>query len=85
VRDDVVHQVRRGLRHAPRTARRAEAAALAAEGKERVVAAFAAAGLGRLHRALWENQRYWFTTWRWGKVLGAMLLIGAVLKLSMPA
>jgi hypothetical protein len=49
------------------------------------VAAFAAAGLGRLHRALWENQRYWFTTWRWGKVLGAMLRIGAVLKLSMPA
>jgi len=42
-------------------------------------------GLGRLHRALWENHRYWFTTWRWGKVLGAMLLIGAVLKLSMPA
>ena len=42
-------------------------------------------GLGRLHRALWVNHRYWFTTWRWGKVLGAMLLIGAVLKLSMPA
>lgn len=42
-------------------------------------------GLGRLQRALWENHRYWFTTWRWGKVLGAMLLIGAVLKLSMPA
>jgi hypothetical protein len=42
-------------------------------------------GLGRLHRALWENHRYWFTTWRWGKVLGAMLLIGAVLKLSMAA
>lgn len=42
-------------------------------------------GLGRLHRALWVNRRYWFTTWRWGKVLGAMLLIGAVLKLSMSA
>ena len=41
-------------------------------------------GLGRLHRALWVNHRYWFTTWRWGKVLAAMLLIGAVLKLSMP-
>jgi hypothetical protein len=35
--------VRRGLRHAPRTARRAEAAALAAEGKKLVVTAFAAA------------------------------------------
>jgi hypothetical protein len=40
-------------------------------------------GLGRLHRALWVNHRYWFTTWRWGRVLGAMLLIGAVMKLSM--
>ena len=31
-------------------------------------------GLGRLHQALWVNHRYWFTTWRWGKVLGAILL-----------
>ena len=42
-------------------------------------------GLGRLHRARWVNHRYWFTTWRWGKVLASMLLIGAVLKLSMSA
>jgi hypothetical protein len=42
-------------------------------------------GLGRLHRALWANHRYWFTTWRWGRVLGAMLLIGAVLKITMTA
>ncbi|WP_293435115.1 hypothetical protein [Piscinibacter sp.] len=42
-------------------------------------------GLGRLHRVLWINHRYWFTTWRWGKVLGAMLLIGAVLKIAMSA
>ena len=41
--------------------------------------------LGRLHRALRVNHRYWFTTWRWGKVLGAMLLIGAVLKVAMMA
>ena len=40
-------------------------------------------GLGRLHRAVWVNQRYWFTTWRWGKVLASMMVIGAVLKLSM--
>lgn len=40
-------------------------------------------GLGRLHRALRVNHRYRFTTRRWGKVLGAMLLIGAVMKLSM--
>ena len=42
-------------------------------------------GLGRLHRALWMNHRYWFTTWRWGKVLGAMLLLGVVLKIAMTA
>lgn len=40
-------------------------------------------GLGRLHRAIWVNQRYWFTTWRWGKVMAGMLLIGAVLKVTM--
>ena len=40
-------------------------------------------GLGRLHRAVSLNHRYWFTTWRWGKVLGAMLFVGAVMKLSM--
>ena len=42
-------------------------------------------GMGRLHRALWVNHRYWFITWRWGKVLASMLLIGAVLRLSMSA
>jgi len=42
-------------------------------------------GLARLHRALWVNHRYWFATWPWGKVLAAMFLIGAVLKLSMAA
>ena len=40
-------------------------------------------GLGRLHRAMWVNQCYWFTTWRWGKAMAAMLLIGAVLKVTM--
>ena len=42
-------------------------------------------GLGRLNRAIWVNHRYWFTTWRWGKVLASMLLIGAVMKLTMSA
>lgn len=40
-------------------------------------------GLLRLHRALWVNHRYWFTTWRWSKVAGTMLVVGVVLKLSM--
>jgi hypothetical protein len=41
-------------------------------------------GLGRLHRALWVNHRYWFTTWRWGRVAAALLVVGAVLKVTVP-
>ena len=48
-----------------------------------VTAVAVLAGLGRLHRALWVNHRYWFTTWRWGRLLAAMWLVGMVLKLSM--
>lgn len=50
-----------------------------------VVALAVLVGLGRLHRALWVNRRYRFTTWRWGRVLASTLMIGAVLKLSMAA
>ena len=39
--------------------------------------------LGRLHRAVWINHRYWFTTWRWGRVVAALMLSGLVLKLSL--
>jgi hypothetical protein len=39
--------------------------------------------LGRLRRALWVNHRYRFTTWRWGRVAAAMLVISAVFKLSL--
>ena len=38
-------------------------------------------GLGRLHRALWVNHRYWFTTWRWGRILAVLLIVGGLLKL----
>ena len=41
--------------------------------------------LGRLHRALWENHRYWFTTWRWGRVAAALVLIGLMMKLMLRA
>jgi hypothetical protein len=47
----------------------------------------AAAGLFallRLHRALWENHRYWFTTWRWGRIVAALMLMGVVMKLTLP-
>jgi hypothetical protein len=55
-----------------------------------IVFPFAAAlallsGAARVRRALWFNHRYWFTTWRWGKVLASMFVIGAVLKLSTSA
>ena len=41
--------------------------------------------LSRLHRALWINHRYRFTTWRWGRIAAVLLLMGVVLKLTMPA
>jgi hypothetical protein len=41
-------------------------------------------GLGRLHRAIAVNHRYWFTTWKWGKVAVALLIVGAVLKIAIP-
>jgi hypothetical protein len=36
--------------------------------------------LDRVHRALWVNHRYRFTTWRWGRVAAALLAMGVVLK-----
>lgn len=41
--------------------------------------------LDRLHRALWVNHRYRFTTWRWGRIVAALVFIGAVMKLMLPA
>ena len=40
-------------------------------------------GLNRLHRAIWLNHRYRFTTWRLGKVVAGLLVMGLVLKLAM--
>ncbi len=40
-------------------------------------------GMGRLHRALWLNHRYWFTTWRWGRIAAAAVLVGLVLKVML--
>ena len=41
--------------------------------------------LVRFHQAVWANHRYRFTTWRWGRIAAALLLIGLVLKLMVPA
>jgi hypothetical protein len=37
-------------------------------------------GLHRLRVALWQNHRYRFTTWRWGRLLLALLLFGLAMK-----
>jgi hypothetical protein len=47
-----------------------------------VVACAVISGLRRLHRALWLNHRYRFTTWRWGRVVMALLLVGLLLKVG---
>ncbi len=36
----------------------------------------------RIHRAVWVNHRYWFTTWRWGRIAVSLFVIGMVLKLA---
>lgn len=33
---------------------------------------------------LLDNHRYRFTTWRWGRIVAALLLMGAVMKLMLP-
>jgi hypothetical protein len=38
--------------------------------------------IGRVHQAVWVNHRYWFTTWRWGRIAAGLLLIGGVLKVA---
>ncbi|WP_291105488.1 hypothetical protein [Hydrogenophaga sp.] len=39
----------------------------------------------RIHRAVWVNHRYWFTTWRWGRIVIALMVIGLVLKFTVSA
>jgi hypothetical protein len=41
------------------------------------------AGMERLHRAVCVNHRYRFTTWRWGRVAAALLLIGLILEFAL--
>ncbi|MEO6744217.1 MAG: hypothetical protein ABIN08_07020 [Caldimonas sp.] len=36
----------------------------------------------RLHDAVLANERYRFTTWRWGRPVAGLVLIGALLKLT---
>jgi hypothetical protein len=48
-----------------------------------VIALAVLSSVGRVHRAAWQNHRYHFTSWRWGRVLGGLILIGLVLKAAM--
>jgi hypothetical protein len=44
------------------------------------VVAMLGASLVRLRRAIWRNRQYWFTTWRWGGVAFALILVGTAVK-----
>lgn len=48
-----------------------------------VIAVCAVSALGRAHRAVADNHRYHFSTWRWGRRLLLVLLFGYALKLAM--
>ena len=37
-------------------------------------------GARRVCTAIWQNQRYRFTTWRWARPLLALLLVGLAIK-----
>lgn len=39
-------------------------------------------GVRRCMSALWHNERYQFTTRRWGLPLGTLIVLGAALKLA---
>ena len=45
-----------------------------------VVAVACLAAAGRLYHAIFGNQRYHFTTWRWGRVALVLFLIGWAVK-----
>ena len=46
-----------------------------------IIACAALFAASRLHQALLRNERYRFTTWRWGKVLVGLVLLGLMMKL----
>lgn len=49
-----------------------------------IVMALAVLGaFGRVHRAVWQNHRYHFTTWRWGQVVIGLLVLGILLKVAL--
>jgi hypothetical protein len=47
-----------------------------------VTAAAVLFAISRLTRAIWQNERYRFTAWRWAGLVASLLLVAAVLKLA---
>ncbi|WP_457356026.1 hypothetical protein [Roseateles sp. P5_D6] len=45
-----------------------------------MIAVCVLAAFSRLHRAICLNNRYWFTTWKWGRIVFSVWLAGLVLK-----
>jgi hypothetical protein len=43
----------------------------------------ASIGLARAMTAIWTNHRYRFTTWRLGRIVLVLLLVGGAVKLAM--
>lgn len=41
------------------------------------------AGMVRVHRAVWRNHRYRFTTWRVARVLAVLMVVGLALKIGL--
>jgi len=50
-----------------------------------VIACAALSAVFRLRRALLSNRRYRFTTWRWGRVLAVLMLVGLAMKVMSKA
>ena len=50
-----------------------------------ITAVAALCAVQRLHRAWWINHRYQFTTWAWGRIAIALLLVGMILRLMLAA
>ncbi len=48
------------------------------------MALFGVSAVRRLSTALLANHRYHFTTWRWGRVLAWVVVVGTLLKLGFP-
>ena len=50
-----------------------------------VVAVASIAAIRRLARAVWGNHRYYFTVWRWGRIVLCLLLIAWAVKWTLVA